>query len=1570
MARDDAASDTHVYAPGNKHQVLENAPKTIKELRFGVLSDRDVVNQSYVELADRRIFDLDKGRAYAEYGPLDKRMGVSIKSDVCSTCGLPLQTCNGHFGNIKLVLPVYHVGYFKKDCSCILLSEVDRRRFLAQIRRAGNDDMRVAKAVRNVTEQCKKAKECYQCGSTNGQVRKAGSQSLKIMHHKFKTFDASTRKDKMSNVPLEKQAFDSSFDFAKRTNTELDKHVKKAMDDLDALRTLKLFRRISRADRELLGLRDTKPQSFLWLQIPAPPVAIRPSVGQEGSSTEDDLTAKLGDIVQANNALRDALKKGAPVQSLIEHWDYLGLQLAMYINSDVPGLAKAEFGKQIRGLVQRLKGKQGRFRGNLSGKRVDFSGRTVISPDPNLNIDEVAVPVLVAKNMTYPEVVNRYNYKKLQERVRNGAKQWPGANFITKKATNVKHNLRFGNRQMLANNLQDGDVIERHLEDGDIVLFNRQPSLHKLSILSHRVRVRPHRTFRLNECVCNPYNADFDGDEMNLHVPQTEEARTEATQLMGVKHNIVTPKNGEPIISAIQDFITAAYLLSSLDVFYDRKTFVTICCGMLEPGERFDLPTPAIFKPQALWTGKQVFSVMIKPDRHSNVAVNLDASCRDHKVYHPGLHRDLQDDSFLCIRNSEVLCGRMDKATVGAGKKNSVFYVLYRDFGPDAAAKAMTRLSRLCARWLGNQGFSVGISDVTPPEMLRQVKDDKIKEVFDQCKEFTSDSKAGRLKRRAGMDDAATLEAEQIRVLSTVRTEIAGILTKQLSKHNAPMVMALSGSKGSNVNVAQMAALLGQQDIEGKRVQDGFQDRTLPHFVKHERSPESKGFVSNSFFSGLLPYEFLFHAVGGRVGLVDTAVKTAETGYMSRRLMKSLEDLSTQYDQTVRNSTSDVIQFRFGDDELDPVDMEASARPVDFDRTYTHIDTITYDSEDPGLQTATILGVMEEILRPQRARYQRLHSDGTILPYDTLDDALVDQHESPRAFLQTIYDFVMAKCIAFDEARAEKAKVTAVASSSGSSKRKRTTSNDVQEEPSAPTTRRGGRKTTETAGSNLKTSKKQKTAARATEEAVHALAVPRAAKDRFELTSKLSRKTLEAFINACLEKYKRAQVEPGHAVGAVGAQSIGEPGTQMTLKTFHFAGVAGMSLTAGVPRIKEIINASKTISTPVITCRLERRSDLTIPEGLAQIVKGRIESLFLEDVMSYIQISHSPDRESCLYLKIDLDTIADLGLDITMVDIIKKIKDHRKFKGGKISVKLRGSDIIRIDSLTPIKSGKRGMLRRFLPGLPILGHPLATRAVVMAEDDPRSDEIKAKRAELTSGVPSPGSPMQIDIKPEPTSSPEVTKKTAKVRGKKGASATASEPAIKVEETAAQAPSMIPPSTVPDTGKPIQMHKVMVEGYGLQACMNTPGVDPYATQTNSIMETNQFLGIEAARSKIITEIQEVTKGLSIDPRHMYLLADVMTYKGDVLGITRFGLAKMSSSVLQLASFEKTADHVFEAGIAGKADKVKGVSESVIVGKTMNVGTGSVSVVRAMRFLDEEVNRERKSTLFEEAWGESA
>ncbi|KAI0134089.1 hypothetical protein BJ170DRAFT_184253 [Xylariales sp. AK1849] len=1458
-----------------KHQVVDRPPKRFKQIKFGIQSTQDIVNQAVMEVSDRTMYDLEHGREPIKNGVLDTRLGISGKTAHCLTCELKLADCPGHFGHVRLPLPVFHIGYIRftmkilqeicKDCSRVLLPEPDRRSYLKELRR-DIDNMRRQTVLKKINETCRKSKNCPYCGATNGQIRKAGP--LKLVHDKFVAFNKSTSQKKVA--PQAKIDFDNSFAEAKKHNTDLEKHVRKAMEDLNPLRVLNLFKQISSTDCELLGLNPTegRPEMFLWQYIPAPPVCIRPSVAQEGASNEDDISTKLSEIVWACGLIRAALQKGHGLQTIMEQWEYLQLNVAVYVNSDVPGLTNNNLVKSMRGFCQRLKGKQGRFRGNLSGKRVDFSGRTVISPDPNLGVDQVAVPQLVAMNLTYPERVNRENIGKLRVCVSNGHSVYPGAQAVIKYDGDqtYKQTLKYGDREKASKDLRFGDVVERHLEDNDIVLFNRQPSLHKLSIMSHLVKVRPWRTFRLNECVCNPYNADFDGDEMNLHVPQTEEARAEAINLMGVKYNLATPKNGEPIIAATQDFVTAAYLLSGKDNFFDRKTFTYICMHMMDGVTHLDLPPPAILKPKRMWTGKQVFSILMRPNRDSPVKVNLDAKCREYSP--PDKSSDdprersrapdmCPRDGWLVVRNSEVMCGRMDKSTVGSGKKDSIFYVIMRDFGPDEAVIAMNRLAKLCARMLTNQGFSIGIGDVFPSRTLTAEKQNLVEAAVKKTDDLILAYNEKKLDKAAGCSMEETLENSISGTLSHVRQAAGAYCIKTLSPNNAPWIMATSGSKGSNINVAQMIALVGQQIIGGARVADGFQDRTLPHFHKSQRQPAAKGFVANSFYTGLVPTEFLMHAMSGREGLVDTAVKTAETGYMSRRLMKSLEDLSTQYDDTVRTSGGGVVQFQFGADKLDPVDMEGSAVPVHFERTWSHAENLTWSNKERALLPFEILELCNSMLDKERARYQRKGLlNGETLAYDDQTDYGIDEHESSRHFLRTIEDYVLGLATRLANIR----KVFG-----------------LEEYFKKPHT-------------NATTIDRKE---RAKPERTHT-----------ERVAKVSKRTLIQFITLCLEKFKKAHVEPGHAVGAVGAQSIGEPGTQMTLKTFHFAGVAGMSITQGVPRIKEIINASKSISTPVISCPLENNKQIEA----AKMVRGRIEKTFIEDILRYIEDEWEQNR-AYITLAIDMEALETMNLGIGLYDVKKAIVKAKKLKIADFDISVYPSDgTIEITVNMPDDSKNRAArskaataettadlltrvshLRRVLPAVPISGYPEATRAI-----------------------------------------------------------------IQTGEGEAEQPGEAPPF----------VHTVLVEGYGLRQCMNTEGVIGTKVVSNSVMECKDVLGIEAARTTIAKEIGEVMGDMDIDPRHMELLADVMTYKGEVLGITRFGLSKMRDSVLQLASFEKTPDHLFEAAAGMKGDRIEGVSEKIIMGQTMTVGTGAFQVVRKLGLTD--IHLEKLPTAFEDAW----
>lgn len=1443
------------------------APKCIKGLEFSALSARDIVAQSEVEVTTRDLYDLEKGRSVREGGALDTKMGTSSNAVECSTCHGNLASCHGHFGHVRLALPVFHVGYFKaiilvlqcicKNCAAVLLDEHTKRAFLADLRRPNIDNLRRMKILKKVVEQCKKQRRCLRCQHVNGVVKKAasgaGPAALKILHDTFRYIG--------KKPTPEKEAWDREFDEVFLRNPELEKFAKRVHEDLNPLKVLNLFRQITPQDCELFGIdaaRGGRPEMYIWRYLPAPPVCIRPSVMMDAQSNEDDLTVKLTEIVWTSSLIKAGIEKGISINNMMEQWDYLQLSVAMYINSDSanPALLPGGMGggsgskssKPIRGFCQRLKGKQGRFRGNLSGKRVDFSGRTVISPDPNLRIDEVAVPDRVAKILTYPEKCTRYNRQKLQKLILNGPSVHPGANYLMKQNEAAKRNLKFGDRVKLAKTLRIGDVVERHIEDGDVVLFNRQPSLHRLSILSHYAKIRPWRTFRLNECVCTPYNADFDGDEMNLHVPQTEEARAEAINLMGVKNNLLTPKSGEPIIAATQDFITGSYLVSHKDSFFDRASLVQLLSMMSDADMQFDLPPPSVFKPVMLWTGKQVFSMLIKPNKQSKVVINVDAKNKTFIPPPKHLPNEMSpNDGFVIIRGSNILSGVMDKSTLGDGKKHSVFYTILRDYGPDEAAKAMNRMAKLCARYLGNRGFSIGINDVTPGADLKAKKESMVEAAYVKCDELISLYTRGKLETQPGCNEEQTLEAKIGGLLSKVREEVGEVCIRELDSLNAPLIMATCGSKGSTLNVSQMVAVVGQQIISGNRVPDGFQDRSLPHFTKRSKTPQSKGFVRNSFFSGLTPPEFLFHAISGREGLVDTAVKTAETGYMSRRLMKSLEDLSSLYDNTVRNSSNGIVQFTYGGDGLDPLDMEGDAQPVNFNRQWDHSYNITFNQNDNGMLPYQIMDLVNSILQPLESKLIRYDNLGRVIEIEIADHIeFIDQKDAERSFYQSIRDYMLKKATNLGKIRQKKGLRPFLTKIEDED-----VDMVIDEDPAK----------------------------------VNAISQ----------LLKISSKCVEAFLQQCLYKYLRAKVEPGTAVGAIGAHSIGEPGTQMTLKTFHFAGVASMNVTLGVPRIKEIINAAKVISTPIINTVLVNDED----EVAARVVKGRIEKTVLRDVAFFVEDVYKNDM-AYLSIKIDLRTIEKLQLELTLDNIRQAIANAPKLKILNNEVSVYGRD--RINVLVTTRESKSESLAR-----------------TASSDYKSSDSNNAlffRMQHLKRALPN------VVIKGLSNISRAVI-------------------------------------NIKDDGK----KELLVEGYGLKDVMSTDGIVGTKTYTNHVLEIYEVLGIEAARASIIGEIDYTMSkhGMSVDPRHIQLLGDVMTYKGEVLGITRFGLSKMRDSVLQLASFEKTTDHLFDAAFFMKNDKIEGVSECIILGQTMSIGTGAFKLVKTSHY--DEKHLKPKPCLFE-------
>ncbi|KAL9296667.1 hypothetical protein ACSQ67_022563 [Phaseolus vulgaris] len=1451
-----------------KEPFMEDAgPRKIKNMKFSMLSDSEISKLGEVQVWKGSYYDSFKKPIHG--GLLDPRMGPANKSLGCATCHGNFHDCPGHYGYLNLALPVFNVGYLGsiveilkcicKGCARILLDEDTRKKHLKKMRSSKKSELDKMDFVKvRIIKDCSKVVNCPRCGYINGSVKKLPA-SLIIMH------DCSKCKN---NIVEELESTLSRIKDSKAT-ANVSNRI------LNPFQVLSLFRKMLDEDCELLYVAE-RPEKLIITNIVVPPIAIRPSVVMDESlSNENDITERLKNIIQANAVLRQELQESSVSSKFLDGWEILQNEVAQFINSEVRGIPfYMQSTKQLAGFVQRLKGKHGRFRGNLSGKRVEYTGRTVISPDPNLKISEVAIPILMASILTYPERVTHHNIEKLRQCVRNGPDKYPGARMLRRDGGH-SWSLKVLCRKRAADELRIGDIVDRHLEDGDIVLFNRQPSLHRMSIMSHRARIMPWRTLRFNESVCNPYNADFDGDEMNLHVPQTEEARTEAILLMGVQNNLCTPKNGEILVASTQDFLTSSFLVTRKDTFYDRSAFTNICTFIGDGLDLIDLPTPAIVKPVELWSGKQLFSLLLRPHANFKVYVNLTVKEKTYTKL-DDKKRELKtlcpNDGFVYFRNTELISGQIGKVTLGNGNKDGLFSVLLRDYKAHAAASCMNRLAKLSARWIGNHGFSIGIDDVQPKEILIKKKDETLSEGYKKCDNHIQAFNKGKLELLAGCDAPQTLETQITGVLNGLRDMAGKVCMQTLHWRNSPLIMSQCGSKGSPINISQMVACVGQQSVGGRRAPNGFLDRSLPHFPLNAKTPAAKGFVANSFYSGLSATEFFFHTMGGREGLVDTAVKTADTGYMSRQLMKSMEDLFLHYDYTVRNAGGSIVQFCYGDDGMDPGGMEGkNGKPLNFERLFLKSKAICPNKDDDEvLSSSDVCKVVQEKL--SEFGVSREVEKGVLEVGFSAD------------FVQSLQSFIK-----------DNTKLT----------------EETFTDDNSQILKKFG-----------------------------------------ERISGITRAQLEVFLNICLSRYHSKKIEAGAPVGATGAHSIGEPGTQMTLKTFHFAGVASMNVTLGVPRVKEIMNGNKKISTPIITAILER----TDCANTARIVKGRIEKTNLGQVAKSIKVVVT-SRLASVVITLDMERIQDAHLNIDANIVKESILQTKKAKLKPEHIKILDVKKLRVVPQDGDRSKlhfQLNYLKNLLPSVVVKGIKTADRVVISKEEDKITKAEKFKL--LVEGLVHPVLydscsfnllHVCIHIIWRLFEVGNLDQRVAQGNIESGgfemaigwcyAWALAVEMWLKT--------LLIMPMYSRSGGRRVDT--------GFREVMGVEGVDGCKTVSNHIHEVRDTLGIEAARECIVKEIKYVmvdTHGMNIDTRHMMLLADVMTATGHILGINRFGISKMGKSVLMLASFERTADILFQASVRGRDDSIGGVSESIIMGIPITIGTGMIKVKQRLELPD--------------------
>ena len=847
-------------------------------IQFSIMSPEQIRKGSAAEITSR---DTYVGNKAVVGGLFDTRMGVIQPGILCPTDGLDHIQTPGYFGHIELAKPVFYMQYLDTvmsiiGCVCIkcsrLLIDKNKHKHLLSL---SNE-----RRWKQVQSLCSKVECCGEASETGCGCRQPDKYKL----DGFATVIAEWKKGETVVLKFTPEMF------------------------------IKIFRRMTDEDIHFLGFSPTwsRPEWMICQVLAVPPPSVRPSVKFDASkSSEDDLTYVLAQICKANKTLQERIAAGAPPANIDDYHSVLQYFIATLVDNKIPNAKPAaqRSGRPFKTIKDRLNGKTGRVRGNLMGKRVDFSARSVITPDPNLSIQELGVPLKVAMNITRPVSVNRRNIAILTKLMKNGPDVYPGAKLLERNVNGqfVNISLKYADRETLQ--LREGDILHRHMMDGDGILFNRQPTLHRMSMMCHLVRVmREGNTFRMNVGCTKPYNADFDGDEMNMHMPQSPEAEIELKTLAAVPFQIISPAANQSIIGIFQDSLLGTFQFTRPDVQFDPLTAMNLATGL----KQLDV---SIFKQRSV-RNVDLLTQILPPI----------SSFQKNKMF-----KDEEDvktsNNVVQIVNGKYLRGRIDKGVLGSTSKG-LLQRLYNDYDPYVAATFVDELQNIINEYMKKRAYSVGISDLLVSTEVKAKITESMQSKKADVIQLIQKTHLDMFENNSGKSNVEELELKINSLLNDANSDAGKHAKKGLDPENRFVTMVNAGSKGSDINISQMVACLGQQQVEGKRIPYGFDQRTLPHFSKYDDSPDARGFVDSSFIDGLNPIEVFFHAMGGRLGLIDTAVKTSTTGYIQRRLVKAMEDDVSTYDGTVRNNKNKIIQFAYGEDNMDTCKIEFQNVPL------------------------------------------------------------------------------------------------------------------------------------------------------------------------------------------------------------------------------------------------------------------------------------------------------------------------------------------------------------------------------------------------------------------------------------------------------------------------------------------------------------------------------------------------------------------------------------------------------------------------------------------------------------------
>ena len=1442
-------------------------------------------------------------------------------------------------------------------------------------------------------------------------------------------------------------------------------------------------------------------QIFFVRTILVTPSRFRPPQHLHGESYEHPQNVFLSDILKANYRMMQIGAKeqmahdldpstpkpkdqavGYTFESALRDW--IAMQEAY--NSLVDS-AKSRNNKNSSGIRQLLEHKEGLFRMNMMGKRVNFAARSVIAPDPYIDTDEVGVPLRFARELCYPEPVTANNVKELRQLVVNGRDMYPGACYI-ENDKGFFIDLKFKNRgqrealaKMLMTKDNSGNVrmkrVWRNLLEGDILLVNRQPTLHKASIMALRARIlkSKRQTIRMHYSNCNTFNADFDGDEINIHFPQGELARSEAYNIVGAKYQYASAKDGSPLRGLIQDHVASGFLLTKRDTFlcrqeYNQLLFTAIAGFGAKERERVvrTLP-PTILKPVQLWTGKQVVSSLLINLVGDLPRMNYEGTAQvSDKAWGNGriaANSPLGEQAVL-VEECELLRGVLDKSTFGA-KNYSLVHAIHELYGVDLCSLFLSCFGRVVTSYFQKRGFTCSMEDLVLVEdaekKRRALIDGALEKAVEGLEHYldlneeNESEKDGEKSsttplslsyrrqrvsdelRRRYINSRGRVGPEIDNVMKSIVSPISSEIFKVCLPHglyvlfpnNSFSCMIISGAKGSNVNQTQVSCALGQQELEGRRVPMMVSGKTLPSFRPYDPMPRAGGWVSDRFLTGIRPQEYFFHCMAGREGLVDTAVKTSRSGYLQHCIIKHLEDLTVQYDYSVRNSDGTVIQTLYGDDGIDVSKVKyLTGKRAQLDFLSKNSSMLVYKYglnesffKDTGLSSerAAVLHAEVRCARRELEASKKLLAEGKEVQFDK--SSVV---EARRRVGKGEWEIGNLSDQFYP------AVITKVHNKNG-----------VSYDVVFKDTKKKERRVPRTIYDNVEGIEVELIRLRLPDPVNWQLNVCRnigAVNEKYQEALDAYRKQreesgeIEEVESGGLEmlfwmKYMRSLVDPGESVGVIAGQSIGEPSTQMTLNTFHLAGHGAVNVTLGIPRLREVImTGSRTIATPMMQIplvpmvpkesaeRLMKKlhrislSELLDPEcyfrvvdyltnvtfGLkytpyirkyelhmnllpADVIK-KVYNLNMEDVLDVLRNVFMPALGSLISKDIRKALrSSSLGLDVERVIGGKDLSNMRGVKLKKAEEKqVRGTvdsedDAEAEEELGEVDGADAGKVRKARIEYEGEESEGETKGNEMEEEkeegQEREEDAMEEEKDKNDAKQTMGTETSSEKIPEGFTVLEVPFKVMKLKFFRRMLYDAKNNKIRVElelppstpklllvELAEKAAEETLVNAIKAINKCIVMEKGEKDpGYTLQTeGVNFPTVwlfqhlvDVNRVYSNDIWKILETYGVEAARTAIITEIIRVfdVYSISVDPRHLALIADYMTQDGSYRPMNRGGMENIESPFLQM-SFETTTHFLNNAVLYGGSDSMKSPSACISTGKVIKAGTGIFDIVQPL------------------------